>query len=69
MGREGVITEREGGGLSLATVAFFRELSFYFYFFCLSVAGRGGLTALGMTCSSTLRWISPRDAARKEADR
>ena len=60
----------EGGRSVLATVVVFWE-SFLFFYLCfdLSVAGRGGLITLGMTCSSTLRRTSPRGAARKEADR
>ena len=59
----------EGGRSVLATVVLFGKLFFFYLCFDLSVAGRGGLIALGMTCSSTLRRTSPRGAARKEADR
>ena len=60
----------EGGEVCLSYCSHLRETFFFFHLcFDLSVAGRGGLIALGTTCSSTLRRISPRDAARKEADR
>ena len=60
----------EGGRSVFSYCRFFHgTFGFFHEFVLISVAGRGGLTTLGKTCSSTLRRTSPRGAARKEADR